>query len=522
MQTEIEEKEIRERLDSALTAILTEALQGTVLSEYQLLKETGDELYNAIHRRFYNMADSEDDQDDDEDMSWLDDFDDGEMPALKSKGMERLPDSLLAMVHKLGYNINPAGGVIECELSSTLTLRICLVPPGHYKDISYRLNFCQGGIAAYSALRYISKALTAKSLERLVATAAKHARRLHDELDEKVGEMLVARQERRIFETALPHFAKVFGQKSEFQYKVDFTDTEFDSDAVLHVKLSHNKCLSFPISMDGFSEEFKIIAPVVSEFRRIQHELASEFSVESMTAICDRIDRIESQRPVSAASNALTAATSYVSLTSAESATLPVVLKRSVMAELTMRGIRYMLQDDMLRFDYAGFGVTLGFDDRQRKIEVCFEFHNSCYELTRTYDIPPSQCLDKAFMRFLRRFLDGAEELAAKLENLIKDEYNKKKAYHQFCNNVRAAVDAEVLGCDFNHIFIVENPPRCVGFLHLELDKDRYLTLRLIPSTYKKRIKAAAEICARISRLRKEAGIAFHYRTYSQYMKWAD
>lgn len=38
MQTEIEEKEIRARLDSALAAILTEALPGTVLSEYQLLK----------------------------------------------------------------------------------------------------------------------------------------------------------------------------------------------------------------------------------------------------------------------------------------------------------------------------------------------------------------------------------------------------------------------------------------------------------------------------------------------------
>ncbi len=146
MQTEIEEKEIRARLDSALAAILTEALPGTVLSEYQLLKETGDELYNAVHRRFYNMADSEEDEEDDDDMSWLDDFDDGEMPAPKSTGMERLPYGLLASAQELGYKLNSGGGVIECELSSTLTLRICLVPPGQYKDISYRLNFCQGGI----------------------------------------------------------------------------------------------------------------------------------------------------------------------------------------------------------------------------------------------------------------------------------------------------------------------------------------------------------------------------------------
>ncbi len=522
MQTEIEEKEIRARLDSALAAILTEALPGTVLSEYQLLKETGDELYNAVHRRFYNMADSEEDEEDDDDMSWLDDFDDGEMPAPKSTGMERLPYGLLASAQELGYKLNSGGGVIECELSSTLTLRICLVPPGQYKDISYRLNFCQGGITAYSALRYVSNALTGEWLRILVATAAKHGRRLHDELDEKVSEMLVARQERRIFETALPHFVKVFGKKNEFQCKVDFTDTEFDADAVLHVKLSHNKRVSFPISMDGFSEELGIIMPVVSELRRIQHDLTSEFSVESITAICDRIDRIESQRPVSAASNALTAATSYVSLGSAEKATLPIALKRSVMAELTGREIRYALDGDELRFDFAGFEVSLRFDDKQRAIEVRIEFHNSYYELTRTYSIPPSQCVDKAFVRFVRKFLDGAEELAVKLDSLLEIEYNSKRAYYQFCNNVRATVDAEVLGCDFNHILIVENPPRCVGFLHLELDKDRYLTLRLIPSTYKKRIKAAVEVCSRVSRLRKEAGIAFHYRTYPQYMKWTD
>lgn len=516
---------MREKLRTLLVDILAQAGLGKAISEMEALRQERDRGMDIVHAMFYRrgfLRSGEDEEQIDKFKDQIDDIIDYEDEHYEGEpnATLSLPYDLLKSIAVNGYSVGPKGGRIEIPIAENVKLKLRIHSPAQSMDVQYSIIADTSAFSIVSAPMYAPNVLTGQIFETLLAVARKNGKAISAEINDMVQEVLVARQERRLFETALPHFVKAFGQENNIQYRIDFDSEEFDSDAVMRVRLTNNKCAAFPLSMSDFNEEFEKIVPVVKELCDIHRTISSEFSLESEHVVADRMDRLESHNRQSKASVTFTAATSFVTSERACKATSPMAILRAIMVELDTMGMDYSYNDNNLEVYSGNFKLSFEPLETERSAVLAIEYLNPFREMKRVNYLPLSQCIEAPFSRFFRDLVSELPDLDIKLHELLAAEDKKQKGYNDFMRRVRSLVGEHVFGYEFTHLLCFDTAPSCLAYLSMELEEGIYVTVRLTPTTCERRIKSLVDVCTRMEKLRTNSGIEFQYKTCNIYMKW--